>query len=117
MSPLLSGIVSLSLYLGIRYYIINSESALAHGLLALPFFYSITVFVNVFSIVHSGPGFLSGVTWWMALLVAGGVALTIALTVWFVVVPRLRAKILTLLDVLGEKKVGVPSSEKVSLHF
>lgn len=110
-SPLLSGIVSLAIYLFIRHYIINSEQALAHGLLALPFFYSVTVFVNVFSIVHAGPGFLASVTWWMALLVAGAVAVVVALGVWFIVVPRLKAKILTLLDVLGgggEKKDGVP---------
>ena len=42
---------------------------------------------------------------------AGAVAVVVALGVWFIVVPRLKAKILTLLDVLGgggEKKDGVP---------
>ena len=39
----------------------------------------------------------------MALLIAGGLAVTTAVLVWFVVVPRLRAKILTLLNVIGSK--------------
>jgi len=41
------------------------------------------------------------INWWMALCIAGGMALFVALLIWFVVVLKLRAKILTLMNVMG----------------
>lgn len=54
-SPVLSGIVSTSLFYLIRKYILKAKHPLKAGLLSLPIFYGITLFVNVFSIVHDGP--------------------------------------------------------------
>lgn len=53
-SPLLSGVISVSLYLVIRRLILNASDPIARGLLSLPIFYGITIFINVFTIVHEG---------------------------------------------------------------
>lgn len=54
-SPVLSGLMSTSLYWCIRRFIIRSSNPLRSGLLALPIFYGVTLFINVLSIVHDGP--------------------------------------------------------------
>lgn len=54
-SPVLSGSMSTCLYWCIRRFILQSSNPLRSGLLALPVFYGVTLFVNVLSIVHDGP--------------------------------------------------------------
>jgi sodium-dependent phosphate transporter len=54
-SPVLSGVMSVILFKLIRHFILLSPHPLVPGLRALPFFYGITILVNVFSIVHDGP--------------------------------------------------------------
>jgi sodium-dependent phosphate transporter len=50
----LSGVISVSLYLLIRRLILNAPNPIARGLFALPIFYGVTIFINVFTIVHDG---------------------------------------------------------------
>lgn len=54
-SPVLSGLMSVLLFKLIRKFILHSNHPLENGLFALPFFYGVTLAVNVFSIVHDGP--------------------------------------------------------------
>ena len=54
-SPVMSGLMSVGLYMGINKYILQTKNPLKSGLWSLPIFYGITLFVNVFSIVHDGP--------------------------------------------------------------
>lgn len=54
-SPVMSGLMSVGLYMGINKFILQSKNPLKSGLWSLPIFYGITLFVNVFSIVHDGP--------------------------------------------------------------
>ena len=54
-SPVLSGIVSLGLFLAIRKFILNAKNPLKIGLLALPLFYGVTLCFNVFTVVLDGP--------------------------------------------------------------
>ncbi|CAB0005130.1 unnamed protein product [Nesidiocoris tenuis] len=54
-SPLLSGLVSVVLFVAIRRLILNAETPVTPALRALPFFYMVTIAINVFSIVHNGP--------------------------------------------------------------
>lgn len=54
-SPVMSGLMSTGLYWGIRAGILNAKNPLNAGLIALPIFYGLTIFVNVLSIVHDGP--------------------------------------------------------------
>ncbi|KAH9412584.1 hypothetical protein DERP_006546 [Dermatophagoides pteronyssinus] len=93
-SPIMSGLISMSLYLFIRWYIINREEPLKNGLKMLPVFYGFTIFINIFSIVHNGPLFLKYITWWIALIMACVVGTVVGLLVRIWIVPRLRNKIL-----------------------
>lgn len=54
-SPVFSGSMSTGLYWCIRRFILESSNPLSSGLLALPVFYGVTLFINVLSIVHDGP--------------------------------------------------------------
>lgn len=54
-SPVMSGLVSTALFSVIRYSILNANKPLKAGLISLPIFYGLTIFVNVLSIVHDGP--------------------------------------------------------------
>lgn len=94
-SPVLSGFISVLLYLLIQFLILRKEKPLEPGLRSLPFFYGFTLFVNVFSVVHDGPHMLRFdlIPWWGAMIVAVSVALISMLVVWFFIVPRLRVTI------------------------
>ncbi|XP_064482351.1 sodium-dependent phosphate transporter 1-B-like isoform X2 [Ornithodoros turicata] len=91
-SPLLSGFISVLLYVLIQWLVLRKEKPLEPGLRSLPFFYGFTLFVNVFSVVHDGPRLLrfNMIPWWGAVIIALVVAIVSAAVVWFVVVPRLR---------------------------
>lgn len=54
-SPVLSGLMSVVLFRCIRTFILEAKNPLRAGLFALPIFYGVSLFVNVFSIVHDGP--------------------------------------------------------------
>lgn len=54
-SPVLSGLMSVLLFWMIRKFILQSKNPLENGLFALPYFYGVTLAVNMFSIVHDGP--------------------------------------------------------------
>lgn len=54
-SPVMSGLMSTALYYLIRRFILQTPKPLNPGLRSLPFFYGITILINVFSVVHDGP--------------------------------------------------------------
>lgn len=54
-SPVLSGTISVLLFLIIKRFIIQSSNPLKYSLRSLPFFYGGTIAINVFSIIHDGP--------------------------------------------------------------
>jgi sodium-dependent phosphate transporter len=54
-SPLLSGLVSSALFMLIRRFILTRRDPIRPGLRSLPFFYGITIFVNIVSIMLDGP--------------------------------------------------------------
>ncbi|XP_045605668.1 sodium-dependent phosphate transporter 1-B isoform X2 [Procambarus clarkii] len=94
-SPVLSGIMSGVIYLGINHFILKKEKPLEPGLRALPFIYGFTLLVNVFSIVHDGPSMLKFdvIPWWGAIVISLGVGILTILVVQLVVVPRQRKAI------------------------
>ncbi|XP_055601514.1 sodium-dependent phosphate transporter 2 [Uranotaenia lowii] len=95
-SPVLSGMMSVTLFWGIRKFILNARNPLKAGLLALPMFYGTTLAVNVFSIVHDGPKllYMDNIPTWVALLISGALGLLVALLVQLFVVPWQKKKIL-----------------------
>lgn len=53
-SPLLSGAISVAIFMAIDKFILKAKNPLNAGLLALPFVYGITIFINVLSITLDG---------------------------------------------------------------
>ncbi|CAG9771968.1 unnamed protein product [Ceutorhynchus assimilis] len=94
-SPLLSGLCSVGLLLVIKKFIISKPDPLEAGLISLPLFYSFTILVNVFSIVHDGPKLLhmDNIPLWLAATISLAVALVCMVFIWLVVVPWQRKKI------------------------
>ncbi|XP_042213940.1 sodium-dependent phosphate transporter 1-B-like isoform X1 [Homarus americanus] len=94
-SPVLSGIMSGVIYLGLNHFILKKEKPLEPGLRALPFIYGFTLLVNVFSIVHDGPKMLKFdlIPWWGSIVISVGVGFIVALIVQLIVVPRQRKSI------------------------
>lgn len=94
-SPVMSGLISVVLFVLIRRFILNSPNPLVPGLRALPIFYGATIFVNVFSIVHDGPTLLyfDRIPWWGAVLISLGIAVVSMMIVQFFVVPRMKKQI------------------------
>lgn len=104
-SPILSGLISMSLYLFIRWHIIDQVEPLKNGLRMLPVFYGFTIFINIFSIVHNGPLFLKYITWWIALIIACVVGGVVGLLVRIWIVPHLRNKILEIKNNLAHTAI------------
>jgi len=94
-SPLLSGTISATLYIAVRKFILSKDDPIVPGLRSLPIFYSLTVLVNVFSVVHDGPQMLrfDVIPWWGALIISLAVGFAVGVVVLLVVVPRQRKAI------------------------
>lgn len=95
-SPILSGFISVILYLLIRNFILLASAPLNIGLRVLPFIYGLTVFVNMFSILHDGSKLLAfdRIPLWGAIVLSILIGIACALVVQFLLVPMLRKKIL-----------------------
>uniref|UniRef100_A0A1W7RA48 Phosphate transporter n=1 Tax=Hadrurus spadix TaxID=141984 RepID=A0A1W7RA48_9SCOR len=108
LSPILSGIVSAVIFLGIRHFILKKEKPLEPALKTLPFFYGITILVNVFSIVHDGPQLLkfNVIPWWGALVIAVVIGTAVAVFVLLFVVPRQRKAVLEIMRRDHERMVN-----------
>ncbi|CAG2121537.1 unnamed protein product, partial [Medioppia subpectinata] len=113
-SPILSGIVSVLIFLVLRIFILEKEKPLEPGLIALPLIYGIVIFINVFSLIHDDP-YLHTV-WWIAICIAIGLALLIAAIVWFFVVPRQRKTITEKLEKLEEKEAQITDTNDNLQH-
>ncbi|XP_051973308.1 sodium-dependent phosphate transporter 1-B [Xyrauchen texanus] len=95
LSPLLSGIMSAVLFYFVRMFILQKKDPVPNGLRALPFFYAVTMGINLFSIMFTGAPMLGldKLPWWGVLLISIGFALLVGLIIWFAVCPRLKKKI------------------------
>ncbi|XP_022670785.1 sodium-dependent phosphate transporter 1-like [Varroa destructor] len=94
-SPVLSGIISFLIYFSIKYLVLSQAEPLEPGLRMLPVFYGLTVFVNVFSVVHNGPSLLllDRLPLWGALFLSIGISAGVMVFIWSFQVPKLRRKI------------------------
>ncbi|XP_065337566.1 sodium-dependent phosphate transporter 1 isoform X2 [Cloeon dipterum] len=95
-SPVLSGTMSLALFVLIRRFIISRPRPLIPGLRALPLIYGITIIVNVFSIFHDGPKLLhfDRIPLWGSIVASLAIGVTVSLIVQCFVVPYLRKSII-----------------------
>lgn len=94
-SPVLSGIISASIYFIVKKFILSKKDPIPPGLKALPLFYGFTILVNIFSVVHDGPQMLyfDKIPWWGAIIVAVGLGIISAMFVQMFVVPKQKASI------------------------
>ncbi|ODM92403.1 Sodium-dependent phosphate transporter 1-A [Orchesella cincta] len=100
-SPVLSGLVSSSIFVLIRKFILSKQNPVEPGLRSLPIFYGITLFINVVSILLDGPDMLKiqveGLPAWseqaFGLLISIGIGLFVAFGVQLIVVPKLKREL------------------------
>uniref|UniRef100_A0A8C1J9A5 Phosphate transporter n=1 Tax=Cyprinus carpio TaxID=7962 RepID=A0A8C1J9A5_CYPCA len=116
LSPVLSGIMSAVLFYFVRIFILQKDNPVPNGLRALPFFYAITMGINLFSIMFTGAPMLGfdKLPWWGVLLISIGLAVVTAIIVWFAVCPRLKKKIEC--EVKSSSPSKSPLMEKRELH-
>ncbi|OXA41696.1 sodium-dependent phosphate transporter 1-A isoform X2 [Folsomia candida] len=101
-SPLLSGIVSSSIFVLIRKWILSKADPIEPGLASLPFFYGVTLFINVVSIIIDGPDMLKisidGQPDWVGMLIglflSVGIGVLVSIVVYLCVVPRMRKTVM-----------------------
>ncbi|XP_037719367.1 sodium-dependent phosphate transporter 2 [Drosophila subpulchrella] len=94
-SPVMSGVVSILLFLAIRRFILRAQEPLKAGFRSLPIFYGVTFFINVISVVLDGPKllYMDNIPTWIALTASFGLSLLVALLTQLVIVPLQRRKI------------------------
>ncbi|KAM8708914.1 hypothetical protein ACLKA7_015823 [Drosophila subpalustris] len=94
-SPVMSGLVSILLFLAIRRFILRAKEPLKAGFRSLPIFYGATFFINVISVVLDGPKllYMDNIPTWIALTGSVGLSLLVALLTQLVVVPLQRRSI------------------------
>ncbi|XP_037081034.1 sodium-dependent phosphate transporter 1-like isoform X2 [Pollicipes pollicipes] len=95
LSPLLSGVISVCIFLIVRMLVLRRPEPLEPGLRSLPFFYGFTILINVFSVVHDGPKlmYLDRIPIWGVVLISVGAGLLVAICIQLFLVPRLRRQI------------------------
>lgn len=112
-SPVLSGIVSVFLFFLIRRFILVKDDKLEPGLKFLPVIYGVTITINVFSIVISGPPLLKfdKIPFWGTFVVAFGVGILVSIFVKFLMVPLQRRLILREVSELGKSDMAIVEHE------
>lgn len=94
-SPLLSGVVSMVLFIFIRAYILKNSDPFKAGLGYLPAIYTITIFINVGGVIESAPPLLGfdKLSWWGKLLIIIVISVIVYLSILLIVVPWMKKKI------------------------
>lgn len=94
-SPILSGVVSMLMFMLIRKFILRAKNPLDSGLKFLPAIYTITIFINIAGILESSPPLLGfdRIPWWGKLIMSVGISGLVYLSVWLMVCPFMKKKI------------------------
>ncbi|XP_017785789.1 PREDICTED: sodium-dependent phosphate transporter 2 [Nicrophorus vespilloides] len=94
-SPVLSGIMSVFIFLIIKNRILQRPDPVESGLMWLPIFYSFSIAVNVFSIVHDGPKllYMDNIPLWLAGTISLSIGFISMIFIWLVIVPFYRKKL------------------------
>ncbi|XP_046479080.1 sodium-dependent phosphate transporter 1-A isoform X1 [Neodiprion pinetum] len=102
-SPVLSGLVSASIFLTLRKTVLQASKPLDRGLRILPLAYGLTIATNVLSVAHDGPKLLKldNIPWWGSIIAAVTSGLLSAFVVYTFVVPWQRKRILLASDGVG----------------
>uniref|UniRef100_A0A8R1I0V6 Phosphate transporter n=1 Tax=Caenorhabditis japonica TaxID=281687 RepID=A0A8R1I0V6_CAEJA len=114
-SPLLSGVTSIAIFVTLDHLVLRRKEPLHSGLRVLPVLYFICFAFNVFAIVYQGPEYLymNNLEVWQAAGIAVGFGLVAALAFVFAA-PYLKDHILSkeLLEMTGKQRHGHGHHEK-----
>jgi solute carrier family 20 (sodium-dependent phosphate transporter) len=96
-SPVMSGFISIAIFMMVNRFILNANRPLRAGLISLPFIYAITIFINVLSITLDGSKLLrmDNLPLWLVFTISTSVAVAVGILVQVFVVPWQRNKILS----------------------
>ncbi|XP_065360247.1 sodium-dependent phosphate transporter 2 [Calliphora vicina] len=94
-SPVMSGLVSILLFLAIRKFILRAHDPLKAGFRSLPIFYGVTFFINVISVMLDGPKllYMDNIPTWLAVTVSIAMGLLVAILTHLLIVPMQKRKI------------------------
>ncbi|CAF1062649.1 unnamed protein product [Rotaria sordida] len=108
-SPVLAGIMSITVFIIIRKFILEQSDQMNVALRWLPVFYAVTIMINVFSILHSAPPILyfGRIPLWGNFILTISIGLLIGIIVMIFVKPRLKKSIEATLN----KKRGLGNTE------
>lgn len=93
-SPILSGTISVVIFLAIRYVVLRAKDPQQRGRLLLPFFFGFTVLLNIFSIVIDGPELLklNNLPVWASVVISVAAGLATGTVIQLLLVPRVERK-------------------------
>ncbi|GFO38495.1 phosphate transporter [Plakobranchus ocellatus] len=94
-SPVLSGLISVALFLFVRKVVLSKENPLKNGLRLLPLFYAVTILINAISIFLDGSELLQfdKIPLYGTFIISIGLAIIAAVVVRVFIVPWMRNKI------------------------
>ncbi|OQV24455.1 Sodium-dependent phosphate transporter 2 [Hypsibius exemplaris] len=95
-SPAFAGVVSGALFILLRRFVLEAEDPVTPALRAVPFFYGLTVFINVTSVFMHGtiiPGVVEKIPWWGVLFISSTMGLITGIAMQLFYVPYQRKRI------------------------
>nr|XP_019919066.2 sodium-dependent phosphate transporter 1 isoform X3 [Crassostrea gigas]XP_034315069.1 sodium-dependent phosphate transporter 1 isoform X3 [Crassostrea gigas] len=94
-SPVLSGLISVLVFLAIKILVLNQEKPLEPGLKLLPLFYAFTAAINLFSVFYKGSALLhfDRIPLYGVFIITFGAAIIVGIVVRIAFVPWYRKKI------------------------
>lgn len=94
-SPVLSGLISVLVFLAIKILVLNQEKPLEPGLKLLPLFYALTAAINLFSVFYKGSALLhfDRIPLYGVFIITFGAAIIVGIVVRIAFVPWYRKKI------------------------
>lgn len=94
-SPVLSGLISVLVFLAIKTLVLNQEKPLEPGLKLLPLFYALTAAINLFSVFYKGSALLhfDRIPLYGVFIITFGAAIIVGIVVRIAFVPWYRKKI------------------------
>ncbi|KAL3889306.1 hypothetical protein ACJMK2_001650 [Sinanodonta woodiana] len=116
-SPLLSGLASAGLFLLVHHLVLKKSEPMEYGLRLLPFFYSVTLAINLFSIFYEGSELLhfNKIPLYGTFILTFGPAIIAAFIVRIFVVPYQRRQIIDAMRDAKETEALKKQEEDFSL--
>lgn len=117
-SPILSGFISTVIYFLISKTILSRADPFESGLRMLPYFYGVTVAINISSLVIGGPAVfgLNLIPWYYGVLIAKLIGVIASICIATLMVPQLRRKVTEemkyQLSAINKSPFGAPEPAK-----